>query len=87
MVQQVLDTGEIESTSEARDIAQRFHKLYTGMVFEHRLHRFPLHCLENLEGSQSESSGSDQKRIIMNRKLETGDKGITFLLSYFVKSI
>lgn len=37
VVQQALDSGEIESKSEAKAIARHFQSLYTGMAFEQSL--------------------------------------------------
>lgn len=39
VTQYALDSGEIESRSEAKDIAQRFQYLYTGMAFEQSLNK------------------------------------------------
>ena len=39
VVQQALNSGEIESKSEAKEIARRFENLYTGMAFEQSLYR------------------------------------------------
>ena len=38
IIQRALETGEIQSKSEAKDIAQRFEFLYTGMAFEQSMH-------------------------------------------------
>ena len=38
VVQQALDSGEIESKSEAKTIARQFQSLYTGLAFEQSLH-------------------------------------------------
>ena len=37
VVQQALDSGEIESKSQAKEIARRLQHLYTGMAFEQSL--------------------------------------------------
>lgn len=39
VVQQALNSGEIESKSEAKEVARRFENLYTGMAFEQSLYR------------------------------------------------
>ena len=39
VVQQALNSGEIESKSEAIEIARRFESLYTGMAFEQSLYK------------------------------------------------
>ena len=39
IIQRALEAGEIESTCEAKDIAQRFEFLYTGMAFEQSMHK------------------------------------------------